>query len=47
MSLTNTITSMAPFSLVVSTCVQVSDDMRPQLNVAYGQKFMHTPNLDR
>lgn len=26
---------------------QVSDDMRPQLNVAYGSKFMHTPNLDR
>ena len=25
----------------------VSDDMRPQLNVAYGQKFMHTPNLDK
>eukprot|EP00040_Diaphanoeca_grandis_P036805 m.236607 g.236607 ORF g.236607 m.236607 type:complete len:581 (-) comp33689_c0_seq1:77-1819(-) len=25
----------------------VSDDMRPQLNRAYGQAFMHTPNLDQ
>ena len=25
----------------------VSDDLRPQLNVSYGQSFMHTPSLDR
>jgi iduronate 2-sulfatase len=25
----------------------VCDDLRPQLNAAYGKKFMHTPNFDR
>jgi iduronate 2-sulfatase len=24
----------------------IADDMRPQMNKAYGQKFMHTPNFD-
>ena len=25
----------------------VSDDLRPNLNLAYGQEYMHTPHLDR
>lgn len=24
----------------------IADDLRPQLNKAYGKTFMHTPNID-
>lgn len=25
----------------------IADDFRPEMNVAYGQSYMHTPNFDR
>jgi arylsulfatase A-like enzyme len=25
----------------------IADDLRPQLNKAYGKRFMHTPNIDK